>query len=335
MLRVRWELVFARQLIVALVVTGAAGAVPKVKAPVRAPVKAKTVVAVLDFLDLSDHRGRFYERRAADALQLALRGRERFEMVPRAQVRRELGARGLAPPFGPGHAQLVADLVGADYVLRGVVKSCTVTAAKESATVEVTLEVQVLDGASGEQVDEVSGSAQVATKELTTILEALADAAFEQAAQQIAVKLDRVELQGKGARPKRAESRPAEPARLGPKGRRTPRLMVAPSKSAPPAEVEAAPATETHIVGAVLGRLPGKNKFIISVGGGRGVIKGMEFAVTRPGRKPGEAERIGTLKVIRVDSRDATAVALDGARRILSGDHVESIGMSPRRSPAR
>lgn len=103
-------------------------------------------VAVLDFNDMSAYSGHLLGRRAADSVFLALKDGGGWTLIERRTVRQECHKLELEPPFAVGHLQQVAHLVGAHLAVSGLVKSCTVTAARAS----VVLVVEVVDLPSGE-----------------------------------------------------------------------------------------------------------------------------------------------------------------------------------------
>ncbi|MBM3498710.1 MAG: hypothetical protein FJX74_08565 [Armatimonadetes bacterium] len=71
----------------------------------------------------------------------------KYEVVDYDLVRAELAKRDLRPPFGVGHLQLLADVLDADLVVHGAVRSLTFDTQRGSAAVVLSLEV--VDGPTG------------------------------------------------------------------------------------------------------------------------------------------------------------------------------------------
>jgi hypothetical protein len=105
----------------------------------------------------------------------------RYEMIAPAQVMEATRKAGLRPPFGVGHLQLLADVLGAQVVVHGSVRALAVDPAAGRAS--VTLSAEVVDGRTGDlkQKAEASGShtagAAVASSRQEVVVQALAEAA--------------------------------------------------------------------------------------------------------------------------------------------------------------
>jgi hypothetical protein len=145
-------------------------------------------LVVLDCGDYSSYRGHLLSWRAADALALAIEARGRWEVTPRRQVRREIEARELAPPFAAAHAQLLGDVLGASFAARGIVQSCDVS--DEGAQVKLSLAVDVIDVRSGETLasETAAGTARASGGDLP-IIDVQVSEALARAAEAVAGKL--------------------------------------------------------------------------------------------------------------------------------------------------
>jgi len=102
----------------------------------------------------------------------------RYEMVPQERVREACRKADLRPPFGVGHIQLVADVLGADIVVHGTVRALTFGPAAGAAS--VVLAAEVVDGKSGdlkkkaEATGRRAATAAVTSNEQQIIVDALA-----------------------------------------------------------------------------------------------------------------------------------------------------------------
>jgi hypothetical protein len=104
-------------------------------------------VAVLDFRAAMAGAPPDFGVTAARLVADAFAGTGRYEVVDYSLARDELAKRQLRPPFGVGHLQLLADVLKADLVVHGSVRSLVYDAARRSAS--ITLSLEMVDGASG------------------------------------------------------------------------------------------------------------------------------------------------------------------------------------------
>jgi hypothetical protein len=147
----------------------------------ESPTTGLPQLVVVDSTNLSSYRGHLLSWRSADALALAVEGEGRWEIVPRRQVRREIATRGFLGPLSFAHAQLLGDVLGAGFALRGTVQSCDV--ADPGGSVRLTMLVELIDVKSGEIVSAqtVQGSANASANE-TEILDVQVGRALAKAA---------------------------------------------------------------------------------------------------------------------------------------------------------
>lgn len=145
-------------------------------------------LVVLDCGNYSSYRGHLLSWRAGDALALAIDARGRWEVTPRRQVRREIEARKLSPPFAAAHAQLLGDVLGAKFAARGTVKSCDVS--QDGAQVKLSLTVDLIDVQSGELLasETADGTARASGRE-TPIIDVQVSQALARAAESVAGRL--------------------------------------------------------------------------------------------------------------------------------------------------
>ena len=313
------------------------------------PAGERAVVAVLDFANRSDHQGRFYEVRAADALQLALADGGRFAPGPRKLVRREITNRGLAPPFDAATVKLVAGLLGAQIVVQGTIERCDVRPAERKCDVREVLDLY--DGATGKPLTKLADSVSVTdAAETAPLLEGLVDAAFQGVASKLAATMARTRLTASPA-PTAPVAPPVGPEAKGePKtsASRTRRGVISLAEyrarqekegatAEPPAATAAQEETEREPVrsaaplpapeeepgrpvrGVVLTSLPDGNRYLLSFREQRGAYKGMEVSVFHGSEL---TTPIGKLKIVGVDRSTCMAVPIGKVSGIQRGDHV-------------
>jgi hypothetical protein len=315
--------------------------------------EAKTVaqaeplkVAVLDFVNLAEHQGRFYEVRAADAVQLALVESGRFAPGPRRAVRREIRRHQLSPPFDAGAVQLIATVLGAGVVVQGSIERCEVQPTERKCEVEV--HVQLLAGATGAQLTTLAESAAVTgSADEPRTLEGLVDAGLQAVAAKLVAAMERADLDPPPPpeMSSRAEAENApEPARTAEgeepsatrDAQRHPRIITlaelrarkakeaggAAKPVGTPGATVAPEVTEEEaqiVRGIILTALPGGSKYLLSLGEHTGAYKGMELSVYRGS----DASRpYGTLRVIAVEPRHCTAIPVGGLTGVQRGDRV-------------
>ena len=104
-------------------------------------------VAVLDFRVVLGGAPPDFGVTAARLVAEALTATGRYEVIDYGLVRDQLAQRQLRPPFGVGHLQLLADVLKADLVVHGSVRSLVYDAGRRSASVGLSLEL--VDGPTG------------------------------------------------------------------------------------------------------------------------------------------------------------------------------------------
>ncbi|MBM3474601.1 MAG: hypothetical protein FJX75_15160 [Armatimonadetes bacterium] len=131
-----------RRLLPALVVLLAVLPALALAADAKAPK-----VAVLDFRAVVGGAPPDFGVTAARLVAEAFAATGRYQVIEYGLVRDELAKRQLRPPFGVGHLQLVADVLKADLVVHGGVRSLVYDAARRSAS--ITLSLEMVDGPTG------------------------------------------------------------------------------------------------------------------------------------------------------------------------------------------
>jgi hypothetical protein len=135
--------------------------------------------AVLDFRSAIGGAPPDFGTTAARLVSEALAGTGKYDVLDYDVVRGEVAKRDLRPPFGVGHLQLLADVLKADLVVQGSVRSLTYDVGKPSASVVLSLEM--VDGPSGDlkKRAEATGTfvAEAGTDQREVLVGALADAA--------------------------------------------------------------------------------------------------------------------------------------------------------------
>jgi len=136
-------------------------------------------IAVLDLRAAVGGAPPDYGVTAARLIADAFQGTGKYEAVDPDIVRDALAKRQLQPPFGVGHLQLLADVLKADLLVHGSVRSLTLEPEKHSAS--VVLSVEIVEGASGNlrKRAQATGTyaAQAGEGDREVLLAALADAA--------------------------------------------------------------------------------------------------------------------------------------------------------------
>jgi hypothetical protein len=116
---------------------------------------------------------------AARQVAAALTGTDKYRVADQDLVRAEVAKRGLRPPFGVGHLQLLADALQVESVVHGAVRSLVFDTQQRSATVVLSLEL--VDGATGNlrKRAEASGSATMGSgvDQAAAVVAAVTDAA--------------------------------------------------------------------------------------------------------------------------------------------------------------
>ncbi|MGQ9729921.1 MAG: hypothetical protein ACUVX8_01480 [Candidatus Zipacnadales bacterium] len=142
--------------------------------------QAGPTVAVLDFRCTIESAPADFGIMAATMVAGALQGTGHYRLVDYNRVREELADRGLRPPFGVGHLQLLADVLGAELMVHGSVRGLTFD--RETGAASVVLSIEMVDGVTGALRKRAEGSgthteAGTGTDQQGILLRALADAA--------------------------------------------------------------------------------------------------------------------------------------------------------------
>jgi len=340
----------------------------------------RPTVAVLEFRVAVDNAPADFGNATAQVIASALAATDRYALIPQNRVVETTRQAGLRPPFGVGHIELLADLLGADIVVHGSIRGLSFDPV--AGTASVRLVAEVVDGKSGDlkQTAEATGArsatATVAENHGQVVAQALADAAGKLAEAIAGVRVQAAPPGGGASAaavaasvmaPPSAALLPAvapgaveQPATSVPRLDLFPKAPVAadPSTSAagggpkPPTTTQS-PATsavnqsnqsqpglwaggtseemavEPIVRAKVLAKL-GPGSVLITLGKDALVTPKMVmdvYRITYPhGDAPPERQKIGRIRVTKINATDAEARILEGAAVMRTGDMAYYFG---------
>ncbi len=345
------------------------------------PAETRPKVAVLEFRVGVGNAPAGLGSVAAWVISDALAATGRYAMIPQDRVQEVAHKAGLQPPFGVGHIELLADVLGADIVVHGSIRGLTFNSAAGAASVMVAAEV--VDGKSGnlrqraEATGTRSAAVAVAHDQGGVVVEALAIAAGKLAEAITGVKVQTALPTGGASAaavavgataslppallPVAASGTAEQPATSTPRLDLFPKVPIAEYPAIPGAAAGGSnPATTTQspvppadnegnqppagsseargpdempgeplVQATVLAKL-GPNGVLITLGRDALVAPKMIMDVYRISYSHGEGgpvrQRIGRIRVAKINATDAEARIIEGAALIRTGDMAYNFG---------